>query len=97
MNRSEIPSLLGPDLAGARGARSAYDDLAGSALLRRVGKATIGSTLSGDQRAALLSTRRRNLWEDRIGVLLREFYSSKLREPVPERLIALVEALAAKG
>jgi hypothetical protein len=99
INRSEIASGLGPvDLAGARGARNAYDGLAGSALLRRTGKAAAEAAFRGDQGSALLSTRRKNgQQEDRLGAQLRDFYSSKLREPVPERLIALVEALAAKG
>ncbi|WP_457795787.1 NepR family anti-sigma factor [Methylocystis sp. S23] len=93
------PSDLGGSRgAPAHGARKTYDDLAGSALLRRSGKnAAGGAPLRGDQAATLLAARRKNEGDDRIGRELRDFYQTMLREPVPERFVALVDALEAQG
>lgn len=102
MNLLDRGNVYSPsDAGGARGAQSgarkSYDTLAGSAVLRRAGKAATGIPLRGDQVAALLAARHKTEFEDRIGNQLRAYYQSMLREPVPERLVALVDALAAEA
>ncbi|WP_442756468.1 NepR family anti-sigma factor [Methylocystis sp. JAN1] len=97
MNLLEFGSVLNPSEAGgARSAspRKAYDDRAGSAMLRRTGKgAATVAPLRGDQGSALLAARRKTETEDRLGRQLRDYYQTMLREPVPERLVALVQSL----
>jgi hypothetical protein len=106
MNLSEFGTVLSPsDLGGARSARTsrgqrAYDNLSGSAVLRRTGKAAVlGAPRRGDQASAPFAARRggeaENGGEDRLGAHLREFYHALLSEPAPERLVATVEELAA--
>ena len=104
MNRLEFGSVFSPsDVGGARslpasGARKAYDDLAGAATLRRSGKSVgAGAPVRGDQASTLLAARRKNEADDRIGRQLRDFYQAMLRDPIPERLVALVDALDAQG
>lgn len=99
MNRLELRTAAGPaDPNGKRGgARKIYDDLAGSALLRRAGKASVSPARLGDQGTTLLASRRKSEPEDRVGAQLRNFYQTLLREPVPERLVALVEGLESQG
>lgn len=100
MNLFELGSLLSAsDAGGARSSASrkaAYDDRAGSAVLRRAGKSASTAPLRGDQGSALLAARRKTETEDRLGRQLRDFYQTMLREPVPERLVALVESLKEK-
>jgi hypothetical protein len=102
MNLSEFGSVLSPsDVGGSRSARAsrgsnAYDDRSGAAMLRRTGKASANSApLRGDPASALLAARRRGESDDRMGSQLRDFYRNLLSEPAPERLVALVEDLAA--
>jgi hypothetical protein len=102
MRPFEFGTVLGSnDLAGARNpqapaARASYDNRSGSALLRRSGKAApFDAPLRGDQRSARLASRRKPEVDDRAFQQLRDYYQALLREPVPERLTALVEALAA--
>ncbi len=101
MRPFEFGTVLGSnDLAGARNpqapaARASYDNRSGSALLRRSGKAApFDAPLRGDQRSALLASHRKPV-DDRAFQQLRDYYQALLREPVPERLTELVEALAA--
>ncbi|WP_424363305.1 NepR family anti-sigma factor [Methylocystis parvus] len=99
MNLLELGSLLSPsDAGGARSAkpRKAYDDRAGAAVLRRAGKSAPTAALRGDQGSALLAARRKTETEDRLGRQLRDFYQKMLREPVPERLVELVQSLDEK-
>jgi hypothetical protein len=102
MNFFESRSALSPsDAGGARGAatspRKAYDDLAGSTLLRRAGKSAVANApLRGDPASTILASRRKSETDDRVSRQLRDFYQTMLREPVPERLIALVDALEAR-
>lgn len=100
MNLLELGSLLSPSDAGATrtaAPRKAYDDRAGAAVLRRAGKAApTASPLRGDQGSALLAARRKTETEDRLGRQLRDFYQKMLREPVPEKLVELVESLDKK-
>jgi hypothetical protein len=102
MNFSEFGTVLSPsDAGGSRSARAsrglnAYDNRSGAALLRRTGKAAAaGAPLRGDQASALLAARRKGESGDRMGSQLRDFYRNLLSEPAPERLVALVEDLAA--
>ncbi|QGM96273.1 NepR family anti-sigma factor [Methylocystis parvus] len=103
MNLLEFGSTLSPsDSSGARspatGGRRGYDELSGAALLRRSGKsAAISAPLRGDKAATLLSARNKVEAQDRIGRELSNFYQSMLREPVPERFVALIDALEAQG
>lgn len=99
MSRLESRTFVGrADIgSGGRSARPVYDDLAGSALLRRSGKASGAPAHRGDQGTALLASRRKSEREDRVGAQLRDFYQTILREPVPERLTDLVKALEAGG
>lgn len=80
----------------AQNAIAPYDKLAGSTLMRRTGKAAGAAPLRGDQRAALLASRRANDADGRLGRELADYYEAILRQPVPERILALVEALAAQ-
>jgi hypothetical protein len=77
--------------------KGSYDKLAGSALLRRAGRAA-GATapLRGDQAATLLASRDRKAAADQVGRQLSDFYEAILRQPVPDRILALVDALEAK-
>jgi hypothetical protein len=102
MNLSEFGTVLSPsDLGGSRSARTsrgrnAYDELSGAAVLRRAGKAAaLGAPLRGDQASALIAARRKGEADDRLGLQLREFYRNLLSEPAPERLVSVVEELAA--
>jgi hypothetical protein len=91
-----------PGLGDAEGSRSAtprktYDDRAGSAVLRRAGKsAARAAPLRGDQATTLLASRSKTEGEDRLGRQLRDFYQAMLSEPVPERLVALIDVLETK-
>lgn len=102
MNRLEFGTLLSPSDVGARASNApkslkAYGNLASSTILRRSGKAGgLASHLRSDQAATLLSARRKLEAEDCLGRELAEFYQAMLSQPVPERLLALVEALEAK-
>lgn len=103
MNLSELGKSLGPaDLGAARVAKrptalKSYDSLAGSALLRRAGKAAgTRAPLHGDQASALLASRYKEAPTDQLGRQLSDFYEAMLREPIPERILALVEALDAR-
>jgi hypothetical protein len=75
--------------------KSSYDTLAGSALLRRAGRGA-AAPLRGDQAATLLAARGREVAADQIGRQLTDFYDAILRQPVPDRILALVDALDAK-
>lgn len=72
-----------------------YDTLSGSALMRRTGRA-FDAPLRGDKAATLLASRRGAETEDRMGRQLKEFYQSLLQEPVPARLVALLDTLEAR-
>ncbi len=77
-------------------ARKAYDSLAGSEVLRRTGKAAFANDVRrGDPAAAILAARRRNDVEDRIDAQLRGYYQAVTREPIPERILALLDRLEA--
>lgn len=88
-------SQRGVKSARAQNAVKSYDTLAGSAMMRRAGKAT-GAPLRGDQAATLLAARRAGESQDQLSRQLKDYYQAMLREPAPERLTALVEALAAR-
>jgi hypothetical protein len=100
MTHLEFGSLLSPgdaDSSRPSTPRKTYDDLAGSAMLRRVAKSAARSApLRGDQTSTLLAARSRPETEDRLGRKLREFYQKMLREPVPERFVALLDTLESK-
>jgi hypothetical protein len=70
-----------------------YDALAGSAMLRRAGRA---APLRGDATATLLAARRAADADDRLGRQLQDFYQSLVRQPVPDRFVALIDALEAQ-
>lgn len=72
-----------------------YDNLAGSAMMRRSGRA-FDAPLRGDKAATLLATRRGAKADDRVGQQLKEFYQSLLQQPVPERLVTLLDSLEAQ-
>ena len=82
--------------AGTRktGRRKGYDDLAGSSVLRRAGKAA-EAPLRGDKATTLLAARRKAEGDDRVTRELQSFYQSIVREPVPDRFVALIGALEA--
>lgn len=93
------PLLLQSDADGSRSAspRKAYDDLAGSTVLRRAGKSAARVVpLRGDKGSTRPAARQKIEGEDRLSRELREFYQAMLREPVPQPLLALVNALGAK-
>ncbi len=104
MNRLEFGNVLGPsDLGGSRslpatGGLKAYDDLAGSTLLRRTGKsAAMGAPRRSSKASTLVAARRKSDADDTLNRQLRDFYQTMLREPAPEKLVALVDALAAQA
>lgn len=81
---------------GRPAAKRAYDRFAGAAVLRRTGKADpADEARRGDPAAALLAARRKSGAEDRIALQLRAYYQSLASEPVPERIMALIESLEA--
>jgi hypothetical protein len=93
-----VPGLGDADGPRSATPRKAYDDLAGSTMLRRAGKSAARVVpLRGDQASTLLASRHKTEGEDRLGRQLREFYQAMLSEPVPERLVALVNALESKN
>ncbi len=101
MNLTELGGRPSPnDLGAARGAKgkalTSYDSLAGSSMLRRAGKADPTDGLRGDQASRLLAARRREVATDPLGRQLAEFYQEILRQPVPARILDLVEALDAQ-
>jgi hypothetical protein len=72
----------------------AYDDLAGSRLLRHAGKADpLEKTPWCDLTPTILADPAKTGPEDKLDRQLRNFYQSLTREPVPERFIQLVSAL----
>jgi hypothetical protein len=78
------------------GKRKGYDDLAGSSVLRRTGKSAASETpMRGDKTTTLLAARRKVETDERVGRQLRDFYQSIMREPVPERFVALLGSLEA--
>ncbi len=86
--------LVAPRVANGPNALKSYDSLAGSALLRRAGKAVgPNARLRGDQAANLLASRGKEAAVDQLGHELSEFYEFLLRQPIPARILALVEAL----
>lgn len=98
MNFQDIATpagVTGAKRTRARGALKAYDTLAGAELIRRAGKAR-HAPLRGDKAATLLASRRAQEAEDRLGRQLTDYYQAMLREPVPDRIKALVEALDAQ-
>ena len=86
--------VAAPQIAKARNAVRPYDNLAGSAMLRRTAKAAaskpVGGALPG---SGLLASRLKELAVDQLGRELSNFYESILRQPVPKEILALVEAL----
>jgi hypothetical protein len=82
-------------LAAAPQSLKSYDTLAGAAMMRRTGRA-FDAPLRGDKAATLLSARRAADAEDRVGLQLKEFYQSLLRQPVPDRFVALLDTLEAQ-
>ncbi len=103
MNLLESGKSFGPnDLVAPRVTRrsnavKSYDSLAGSALLRRAGKAAGSNALPGDQASKLLAARRNESCADQLGRELLNFYEDLLRQPIPDRILALVDALDAQG
>lgn len=79
----------------AHGGLRPYDNLAGAEAMRRTSKAS-GAALRGDQLSTLLASRRATEAQDRVGRQLKDYYQTMLREPVPDRILALVEALEAQ-
>jgi glycerol-3-phosphate O-acyltransferase len=95
LNQRGVKSARAQGALKPQNAQKAYDSLAGSAMMRRAGKAS-GAPLRGDQAAALLAARRAKDAQDQLGRQLKEYYHAMLSEPAPARLTALVEALAAQ-
>lgn len=79
----------------AHSSLKSYDNLAAAELIRRTGKSK-ASTLRGDQVSTILTSRRTQEAQDKLGRELTDYYQAILREPVPERIMALVEALEAQ-
>jgi len=77
--------------------QSRYDDLAGSSVLTRSGKAATDKNLRGDVATTILSARRRNHSGQALAKQLRELYQSVLAEPIPDRFIELLGRLEAEG
>lgn len=84
-----------PQAPGARIARERYDDLAGASVLRRAGKAADDGAARGVMGAPLLSARRRSRAGQGIGDRLRDMYQSVVDEPIPARLVELLDRLEA--
>ncbi|MCC3245431.1 hypothetical protein LG047_08855 [Methylocystis sp. WRRC1] len=82
--------------AGKTNSRLKYDDLAGSSMLRRSGKAAANQPSRGDPGTTLLSARRRGGVEQILGKQLRDLYRSVLAEPVPARFVELLNNLEAR-
>lgn len=103
MNLLESGKSFGPNDQGAPrvakrpNAIKSYDGLAGSALLRRAGKAAGSNALRGDPASMLLAARRKESCADQLGRELLTFYEGLLRQPIPDRILALVEALDAQN
>ncbi len=98
MNLLEIGTVIGgkgAQSAKSPGALKSYDNLAGSESIRRAAKAS-GAILRGDQVSTLLTTRRSKEARDRLGRQLTDYYQAMLREPVPDRIMALVAELEAQ-
>lgn len=92
----QLPALdAGKRIATGPQSLKNYDTLAGSAMMRRTGRA-FDAPLRGDRSATLLTERRGADTEDRMGRQLKEFYQSLLQQPVPERLISLLDTLEAQ-
>jgi hypothetical protein len=91
-----LPALeAGSRAAAAPQSLKNYDALAGSAMMRRTGRA-FDAPLRGDASATLLAARRGAEAEDRMGRQLNDFYQALLRQPVPERFVALLDTLEAQ-
>jgi hypothetical protein len=91
-----LPALdAGKRMASGPQSLKNYDNLSGSAMMRRTGRA-FDAPLRGDKAATLLATRRGAATEDRTGRQLEEFYQSLLQQPVPAHLIALLDSLEAQ-
>lgn len=74
--------------------RRSYDDLAGSTLLRRSGKAAgLETPQRRDAASTILAARAKMEPDDRIGRQLRDFYRGLLAEPVPDRFTQLMSDL----
>ncbi|GLI92395.1 NepR family anti-sigma factor [Methylocystis echinoides] len=95
MNLLEFGTTHRGKSAKAPKAARPYDNLAGAEMMRRAAKAR-GATLRGDQHSTLLASRRANESQDRLCRQLKDYYQTMLREPVPDRILALVEALDAR-
>lgn len=96
MNFSGNVSNRGAAGSGKSGKRKGYDDLAGSSVLRRTGKAAASNApMRGDKTTTLLAARRKVEADERVGRQLRDFYQSIMREPVPERFVSLLGSLEA--
>lgn len=92
-----LPAVdAGKRMAGGPQSLKNYDNLSGSSMMRRAGRA-FDAPLRGDKSATLLATRRTAEAEDRVSRELGQFYQSLLQEPVPQRLIALLDSLEAQG
>jgi hypothetical protein len=76
--------------AKAHNTLKSYDRLAAAELVRRTGKSR------GDQISTVLAPPLAQQAQDRLGRELSDYYQAILREPVPERIMALVEALEAR-
>lgn len=79
----------------AHSSLKSYDNLAAAELIRRTGKSN-AAALRGDQVSTILASRRTQDAQDRLGRQLTDYYQAILREPVPDRIMALVEALEAQ-
>lgn len=91
-----LPALeAGQRAAAAPQSLKTYDALAGSAMMRRTGRA-FDAPLRGDAAATLLASRRAAEAEDRVGRQLKDFYQSLMRQPVPDRFVALLDSLEAQ-
>lgn len=95
--RRSLHDLVAPQVAKGPGSIKPFDSLAGSALLRRAGK-TAGSNapLRGDQASNLIASRRKEAPLDQLGRELSNYYEFLLSQPIPERIVALVEELDAR-
>jgi hypothetical protein len=98
MSFSDFANFVGRRAAASAKVRptKAYDDLAGSRLLRRAGKAEPAAQPPWREPTATLLAARTNVEpEDRVSRQLRDYYQSLAREPVPERFMQLMDDLEA--
>ncbi len=79
----------------AHSSLKSYDNLAAAEIIRRTGKSG-GSGLRGDQVSTILAPRPTQDIQDKLGSQLTDYYQAILREPVPDRIMALVESLEAQ-